>query len=234
MQRRLSAFAIVCAIAFPSVGTAQDVSPSRPVEAESYHVPMFQNELVTVLRVQIAGGRSTGYHVHSRDQFGVVVAPFPAKAYAQILGQAPRAPRQAPVGEVTYSSFFNAPVTHRIVNPDTIPLDRYDILLNSRTPAGFTPAARDVPGYTQLFDNDRVRAWRLVLGPDQTAPSITQAAPGVRVVVRGGEIEEIRPGKRDRDFLLRATELYWQDPGATRAVHNIGTTTIELVEFEIK
>jgi len=234
MQHRLSAFAIVCAIAFPSVGTAQHVSPSRAVEVESYHVPMFENELVTVLRVQIPGGRSTGYHVHSRDQFGVVVAPFPPKAYAQILGQAPNAPRQAPVGEVTFTRFFGAPVTHRVVNPDTIPLDRYDILLNSRTPAGFTPAARDVPGYTRVLDNDRVRAWRLVLAPGETAPSITQAAPGIRVVVRGGEIEEIRPDKRDRGFLLRATELYWQDPGATRVVRNIGTTTVELVEFEIK
>jgi hypothetical protein len=32
----------------------------------------------------------------------------------------------------------------------------------------------------------------------------------------------------------RQGEFYWQDAGTTRAVRNVGTTRIELVEIELK
>ena len=89
-------------------------------------------------------------------------------------------------------------------------------------------------GYTQLIDNERVRAWRLVLEPGQTAAAITQKAPGLRVIIDGGEIAESVPGAPDRGMALRLGDFYWQEPGATRTVRNIGTTRVELVEFELK
>ncbi len=89
-------------------------------------------------------------------------------------------------------------------------------------------------GYTQELDNERVRAWRLVLEPGQAAPAITQGAPGVRVVVEGGELVESVPGAPDRAMAPRHGELYWQEAGTTRAVRNVGSTRIELVELELK
>jgi hypothetical protein len=93
--------------------------------------------------------------------------------------------------------------------------------------------ARDA-AYTQIFDTPRARAWRLVLQPGQTAPAITQKAPGLRVAVRGGEIADVSPGKRDRGIMLLQGDLFWQNAGATRAVRNIGKTPVEIVEFEFK
>jgi hypothetical protein len=74
----------------------------------------------------------------------------------------------------------------------------------------------------------------LVLEPGQTAAAITQKAPGLRVIIDGGEIAESVPGEPDRGMMLRLGDFYWQEPGATRAVRNIGSTRIELVEFELK
>ena len=91
-----------------------------------------------------------------------------------------------------------------------------------------------MPGYAQVLDNDRVRAWKLTLEPGQTSGVITQKAPGLRIVVDGGEIAEIVPGEPDRGQMLRLGDFYWQEPGTTRAIRNIGTTRIELVEFELK
>jgi hypothetical protein len=79
-----------------------------------------------------------------------------------------------------------------------------------------------------------VRAWRLVLEPGQTAATITQNAPGLRVIIDGGEIAESVPGEGDRGMALRLGDFYWQQPGATRTVRNIGSTRIELVEIELK
>ena len=37
-----------------------------------------------------------------------------------------------------------------------------------------------------------------------------------------------------RGWGLRTGEFFWEDPGVTRAVKNIGTTPINIVEFELK
>jgi hypothetical protein len=79
-----------------------------------------------------------------------------------------------------------------------------------------------------------VRIWKLVLEPGQSAPANTQAAPGVRVVIDGGELAESSPGRADRHKAPRSGEFFWQDAGTTRAVRNVGTTRIELVELELK
>jgi len=73
-----------------------------------------------------------------------------------------------------------------------------------------------------------------VLAPGETASPITQTAPGLRVVLDGGEIAELVPGQPDRGMNLRMGEFYWQDAGTTRAVRNNGTTRLELIEFELK
>jgi len=217
----------------PRAVAAQEVGTIVPVEEESNHIPMWHNEFVTLLRVDIPAGRTTGYHLHTRDQLGVVVAPYPGKGYSQLLGKPPNPLRHPPLGDVTFAG-YDTPVTHHIVNPDTTPIDQYGVMLNSQKPWGFSPGTRDVPGYTVVMDNERARGWRLVLAPGETAPAITQTAPGIRIVVRGGEIAEISPGKPARGMMLPQREASWQQPGATRAGRNIGSTTIEVVEFELK
>lgn len=84
------------------------------------------------------------------------------------------------------------------------------------------------------MDNERVRGWRLLLDPGQTAAPFTQTAPGLRIVLDGGEIAEIVAGQPDRGMNLRLGEFYWQEPGMTRAIRNIGSTRVELIEFELK
>jgi len=102
-------------------------------------------------------------------------------------------------------------------------------------PGRFSPSSRaEVPGYKTVLDNERVRGWRLLLEPGQSVAAITQSAPGVRVVVKGGELVENEPGRPDREMSLRLGDFMWQEANVTRAVRNAGTTPIELVEFELK
>ena len=89
-------------------------------------------------------------------------------------------------------------------------------------------------GYTQIMDNERVRGWRVKLDPGQSTGQITQTAPGIRIVVHGGEIAEVVPNTADRAWWLGEGQYFWQDPGTTRSIKNIGTTPVEFVEFELK
>jgi hypothetical protein len=231
----LAASVATCGLALSHPAATQDgASPPVPMEEAPYQVPAFHNEYVTVVWIDIPGKRTTDYHIHSHDMTCVVIDDYPPEAYSQPLGGPPGKPRRPARGEVSYVAYFGQPATHQAVNPGSLSMHSICAQLNSPKAYGFTPRVRDVPGYTQVLDNERVRAWRLVLDPGQTAPAITQDAPGLRVIVSGGEITEIAPGKRDRGMMLRQDHFYWQDPGAKRQVRNIGTTRIELVEFEFK
>jgi hypothetical protein len=220
------------AFAFVPPATAQDEAPAVPVSKAAYHLPVFRNDYVALLRVYIPAKRSAGYHTHTMDQISVLIEE--ADQSGQVLGGEPTPPRRTPRGNVSYTAYSKKAMTHRVNNVGETAFHNIVITLNDAAPAHVTPAARDVAGYTQILDIERVRGWRLVLEPGQSAAAITQNAPGLRVIIDGGEIAESVPNAADRGMALRLGDFYWQEPGATRAVRNIGTSRIELVEFELK
>jgi quercetin dioxygenase-like cupin family protein len=86
----------------------------------------------------------------------------------------------------------------------------------------------------QIIDNERLRGWRLALKPGETTPAFTQNAPGVRIVVEGGELIEIDAEGAGQNMALQPGDFQWRDAGPARALRNAGATTIEIVEFEVK
>jgi hypothetical protein len=230
MRHLLAASFVVCALMLPAA--AQDEGPAVPVDKAAYHVPVFRNDYLTLLRVNIPSRRSAGYHIHSKDQVSVLIEE--ADQSGQVLAEQPTPPRRTPRGNVSYTAYSKKAMTHRVNNVGPTAFHNIVVALADTQPGRFMPAARDVAGYTQVLDNERVRAWRLVLEPGQSAAAITQSAPGLRIVIDGGEIAESVAGAGDRGMALRLGDFYWQEPGATRSVRNIGASRIELVEIELK
>lgn len=225
--------AVACAFVQPAV--AQDEGLGVPIEQAPYHLPVFTNEYVTVLNIYIPPQRNTGYHTHSRDSVSVNVED--ADQTNQNLGQPQPGPAQrSQRGRATFTAYSKeGPRTHKASNVGTTPFHNVSVIFNRPQPGGFSPSSRaGVPGYVPLMDNERVRAWRLVLEPGQSVAAITQQAPGIRVIVSGGDLLERVPGQPERGMSLKLGEFYWQDPGVTRAVRNSGTTRLEVVEFELK
>jgi len=207
-------------------------APPVAVDKASYHVPAFRNELVAVTNVYIPPGPQAGYHIHSLDQLSVVVED--ADQAGQGLGGQPYPPRRTPRGNVGYTAFSKKPMTHRVHNQGSTPFHNVVTSILYPTPGRFTAGSRDdVPACKQVVDNERIRVWRLVLEPGEAAAEITQKAPGLRIVVNGGEIVETVPGQPEQAMSFKLGEFYWKEPG-TRAVKNIGTTRVELVEYELK
>ncbi len=229
----LSLFALACTLAIPAM--AQNKEVGVPILKAPYHLPVFTNEYVTVLKIFIPPGRNTGYHTHTEDSVSVNIVP--ADMTNQNLGssEVTRGER-AQRGRAGYTSYSKqGPRTHKATNIGETPFHNISFILRNREPGRFTPSSRtNVPGYVQILDNERVRGWRLVLEPGQSAAAITQTAPGLRIVLDGGELVESVPGQADRGWMLATGEFYWQDPGVTRGLRNIGTTRIEIEEFEIK
>ncbi len=206
-----------------------------PILAAPYHLPVFTNQYVTVLKILIPPGRNTGYHTHTEDSVSVNIVP--ADRTNQDLGSSEVTrvePRQR--GRATYTAYSDeGPRTHKATNIGQTPFHNVSFIFSSRESGQFTPSVRaNVPGYVQIMDNERVRGWRLVLEPGQSSATIAQTAPGIRIVLDGGELVESVPGHADRGWMLGSGEFYWQEPGVTRGLRNIGTTRIEIVEFELK
>src|SRR5262249_6142664 len=129
-----------------------------------------------------------------------------------------------PRGIVTYTAYSKKPVTHQLTNIGSTAFHNIVITFPETRPRRFAPAPREVVGYTQVLDNERIRAWRLVLEPGQSAGLISQQAPGMRVIVQGGEIVESVPGECERGMLLRLGDLYWQGGRGKQAAREVGTS----------
>ena len=235
LNRSLAAlfvFALVWAL--PPAARAQDEGPAVPIEKAPWHLPVFKNDYVTVLKIDIPPGRNTGFHTHTTDSVSVNIED--ADMANQNIGEKQTPPQHSKRGGANFTAFSKQPPrTHKASNMGPTPFQNVSFILNQPQPGRFTPSTRaDGQGYTQIMDNERVRGWRVVLEPGQTAAAITQSAPGLRIVLDGGEIAELVPGQPDRGMSLRLGEFYWQDAGTTRAVRNNGATRVEFVEFELK
>ncbi len=233
MRQILNATFVIGALALVQPAAAQVETPAVPVDKAPFHVPVFRNEYVALVNVQIPPGRMAGYHTHSLDQISVLVGD--ADTVGQVLGEQPAPARRNPRGNVGFTEYSKKALTHKVSNVGPTPFHNVVITLVYPQRGRFTPGSRsEVAGYTQILDNARVRAWRLVLEPGQAVAAITQSAPGIRVVIDGGEIAENVPGEAERGMAPKTGEFFWQEPGVTRAVRNTGTSRIQLVEFELK
>lgn len=224
---------VLLTVAFAPLAAAQTAAAPQfvPVEETSFHVPAFRNELVTVLNVFIPPHRESGFHRHSLDSIGVLVSD--TARTGQVLGTEATVTAPRGRGTANYTNYSREPLVHSVAITGDTPFHNIVVEIMYPTPGRFTAGTRG-QGYTQILDNERARVWRLALEPGQTAPAITQSAPGVRVVIDGGELVESAPGRRDRHMAPRSGEFFWQEAGTTRAVRNAGTTRIDLVEIELK
>lgn len=204
-----------------------------PVEHAAFHQWVFADEDLAILNNLYPPNGDSGFHTHYRDLFAVVIQPAPSS------GQSPGKPLTAapmyPAGATLYSAVAAEPRTHRIVNGDKSVFQIIVVELRRSKPLGSAIPSRDAaPQYVQILDNPRLRAWRLILEPGQSAPSVSQGDKGVRVVVRGGLLTTSTSGFPDQQLALRPGEFAVQPAGAARALKNSGTETIELVEMELK
>lgn len=209
--------------------TADPSAP--PVEHASFHQLVFANEDFAVLNNRYPPGGDSGFHTHYRDIFYVVIQSAPQSG--QRAGQPLTAAPLVQVGAAGYSANGAEPRVHRIVNGDEGPSQFIVVELRRSRPRGDAASSRGSP-YVQIVDNERMRAWRLILEPGQSVPTISQGGNGVRVVVRGGWLTTATADLPDQTLFLRPGDFAVQNSGSTRALRNSGTETIELVEIELK
>jgi hypothetical protein len=204
----------------------------------AYHIPLFSNEIVSVLEVNFPPGRECDFHHHRYDSLNIYLVDYPANASGQAYGGPVTIMRDGkPMpkrGEVNFNEYSSKPIINRGINRGNTPMRLIEIHFTGNRVFGYSPADRDDPAYIKVLDNARAKAWRLTLNPGESATAITQKAPGMRVVIQGGEISEGYPGMSDRGMWLDDGKVYWQGPSVVRTIKNIGATQVTVVEVEFK
>lgn len=237
MRHFTSVSLLLLACALGPLAFAQIEDKPVPMEEAPFHVPIFSNDYIILLSINIPPGRDTGFHTHFSDSVSVNLSP--ALRTNQVYGSpevsAPSVGEPVP-GRTSFTNVTeNGPHTHKATNIGPTPFHNVSFILKDRPASDVLVSDRsNVSGYTQIMDNERIRAWRVVLEPDEETGQLTQTAPGLRVYVRGGVLDELVPGSADRGMAPYDGDFAWQDAGQTRAVKNTGTTVIEFVEFEFR
>src|SRR5258708_20557058 len=104
-----SLIALACALAQPASAQLED--KPVPMDKAPFHIPVFSNDYLILLNVNIPPGRNTGYHTHYADSVSVNLTPASQtnQNYGSSEVGAPgtggeRAPGRPPVPDVTNKS----------------------------------------------------------------------------------------------------------------------------------
>jgi quercetin dioxygenase-like cupin family protein len=203
-----------------------------PTREEPRHVGKLENATVRIVDVEIPPGDRTLFHEHAIDYAYVMIGE--AQLSNEVWGTPVREVRIG-AGDVGYYRSVQGVYVHRFSNVGKTTFRAIGIELL----APFAPGAVAAPlpqrtGYVTVLDNERVRAYRLVLEPGETAETVTLRGPSVRVAVSGERIEQLAPEGARLAIDLAPAAFEWRAGPATHAVRNTGTSRVEIVEFELK
>jgi hypothetical protein len=65
----------VLAVALAAPAAPQVEEKPVPMDKAPFHIPVFQNDYIILLNVNIPPGRNTGYHTHYADSVSVNLMP---------------------------------------------------------------------------------------------------------------------------------------------------------------
>jgi hypothetical protein len=218
----------------PSFAALGDDPASAPLARdEAHHHVVLRNDLVRIMRVLIPPNDATGWHEHNFDY--VVVAVNGTNVHVDVKGNPQAVDGTMVTNSVTYTNYVGKHFVHRVANRSETVNHQLAFEILPSSSGSFTPSDRSsVPQYKMETDNERVRVWRLQLGPGEVAGLINQKAPAVRVILSGERLLETYPNGHAREIGVRSGDFAWLAGPSARSVTNAGLAPLELVEVELK
>ncbi len=216
------------------LGAAADDDRVVPAHEEPRHVPKLVNRWVRVIDVEIPEGERTMFHAHSLDYPYLMITSVTLKN--QVYGQEPKDTpiRRGLVGY--YRASTQGTYTHRFINlgPGTFRAIGIELLQPIAFGGAVTASIPAQPGIETAIDNERVRAYRIVLQPGQSVGPIAIAGPSLRIAMTPGVIADQAPGAVAVETRVVPAQFTFREASAVTTLVNRGDEPVELVEFEFK
>ena len=209
---------------------AQDAVPANQ---EPRHRVKLENEYVRIIDVEVPAGDATLFHTHSLDYPYVMVTDALLKN--EVPGK-PASDLRITRGLIGYYRASQGAYTHRFVNAGAGTFRAIGIELLKPAPSSaqvVTPLAGNT-GYATVLDNERVRGYLVTLQPGQSVGPVTLAGPGIRVVLTGGKVEQKGEDGKAATLELTPAQFAWRSNTSALSLTNVGSSNVEIVEFELK
>src|SRR5437870_8631870 len=126
-------------LAQPAVAQLED--KPVPMDKAPFHIPVFQNDWIILLNVNIPPGRNTGYHIHYADSVSVNLMPASQtnQNYGSNEVSAPGTGGEGEPGRATFTDITkNGPRTHKATNVGPTPFPNISLIFKKLGPAGNT------------------------------------------------------------------------------------------------
>jgi len=203
-----------------------------PAKEEPRHRIKLENEVVRIVDVEIPPGDRTLMHEHSNNYAYLMVSA--ARLRNEVPGK-PAADIDIAAGLVGYYRASQGAYVHRFSNIGESPFRAIGIELLSASAAPEVATPIDsATGYVTVLDNERVRAYRLLLQPGQSTGVVQLPPRTVRVAGSAANIVERGVDGGTRELKLTPAQFEWRAEAAALAVENTGSAPAELYQFELK
>ncbi len=228
-----AALLAACLALMPFAAMADD-DRVVPAHEEPRHVPKLTNDWVRVIDVEIPEGERALFHAHALDYPYLMVTSVTLRN--QLYG---KEQKDMPItrGQVGYySATTQGPYTHRFINlgPGTFRAIGIELLRSAPGHRANAAAMPSQPGLVTALDNERVRAYRIVLQPGQSLGPLTIVGPSLRVALTDGTIADQASGADAVETTVKPAQFSFSETSRTSTLTNRGNQPVELVEFEFK
>ena len=124
---------IAFAFLLSPASTAQEDVHAVAIEKAPFHLPVFKNEYVTVLKIDVPPHRNTGFHTHTTDSVSVNIEA--ADMANQLPGEKQTPPQHSKPGQPNFTAYSKQPPrTHKASNMGETPFQQR-LLLVQLSPA---------------------------------------------------------------------------------------------------
>lgn len=200
-----------------------------PVGKEPRHHVRFENKYVRVIEAIFPAGDTTLYHTHSLDN--VPIAIEPATLRTTLLGSSGSTDAAVERGRTTWAV---ATYTHQIRNLGKGRVHYIDAEVIASPGVKSDATLNGLPGHSLIFENEKVRAYRVILQPGQATGSHKHGLPFLNVSVSGGELIVGVEGRKSSKEKFRPGAFAWFDGPMTHSLRNSGAQPHEMVDVEWK
>lgn len=232
MRVWIALLVLLAVAAIPALTSSQTGSPQSPVEisGEPHHHPTFENDMVRVWQTVLPAGESTLWHRHNFDNVAVTISD--AKLRVEPL-QGSAVESETKMGDVAFRA---ASYVHRAISVGGTTYHNFLIEL-LKAPGGMKNSTPSKNGSERkpVFENERVRAYRLSLAPGESVAMHTHPYAGLALVLTAAEIAVTTEGSKEIQRLkVSVGEARWRPGPVTHSIKNIGQTRFEAVDIELK
>lgn len=202
-----------------------------PVGKEPRHHVKFANKYVRVIDASVPPGDTTLFHTHAADNIPVAISSGELRTILMGSNDAP-AVTNIEVGRTWWAP---GSYTHQITNIGKTPVRFIDAeILTSPGTVADAGSLAEIPGHSLLFENERVRVYKVVLDPGQASGMHKHARSYLNVSISGGRIEAEGADKKKKQTKIKPGAFVWIDGPTSHAISNGGQVRYEAVDIELK